>query len=162
LGQSFITPRSRIGIQVQPMTSELREYFKSPADRGLLVALVEPGRPAARAGLQVGDVIVRAAGKPMQQPLDLVKVVARAPEAQALEVDVVREGKKTKMKVYPEGEAIPWVDPEYWSEWMQRGLGRGSQQLRQQLQEFERRLEELERRFKEQQLEHPSEEEQRT
>jgi len=144
-------PRGRIGIQVEPMSEQLREYFQAPPDRGLLVSTVEEDRPAARAGLRAGDVIVEAAGAPMSEPLDLRKAVARVPEGKALRLVLVRDGAPLEVTVYPEGMPTPWVDPEYWSEWLQRGLRQGSEQLRQQLEDMEKRLEELERRFDEKQ-----------
>lgn len=142
--------RGRIGIQVQPMTEDLRKYFKAPRDRGLLVSRVEDNRPGARAGLCVGDVIVAAGETRMQEPLDLIRAVAKVPEGQAIEVEVIRDGSVHKMQVYPEGPAAPWLDPEYWSEWLQRNMQQGSEQLRRQLDDMEKRLKDLERRFEQQ------------
>ena len=80
----FAPHRARIGVQVQPMTSELREHFGAPPDRGLLVTRIVDGGPAARGGVEVGDVIVSAAGAPMHQPYDLVKVVGHATPGEAI------------------------------------------------------------------------------
>jgi membrane-associated protease RseP (regulator of RpoE activity) len=143
----FAPQGARIGVQVQPMTPELREHLKAPPDRGLLVGRVEPDRPAARAGLHVGDVIVSAGGKPMRTPFDLVRVVARAPAREPLELKIVRDGKKRTIAVEPEAEPTPWADPEHWAELLERGVYRGSKELRRRLETLERRLEELERRF---------------
>src|SRR5262245_35092128 len=57
----------RIGVQVQPLTPELREFFGVEGDAGLLVAAVEARSPAADAGLRAGDVIVRANDRPMYE-----------------------------------------------------------------------------------------------
>ena len=65
---SWGDPPARIGVEVQPMTPELRGYFKAPADRGVLVVTVEEAAPAAAAGLRVGDVIIPAAGEPVSRP----------------------------------------------------------------------------------------------
>lgn len=143
----FGHPRARIGVQVQAMTPELREHLKAPEDRGLLVAKVEPDRPAARGGLSVGDVIVSAGGKPMRRPFDLVRVVGRAPADEPLELQVVRDGKERTLTVKPEADPTPWADPDRWAERMERGMHRGSEELRQRLRMLERRLDELERRF---------------
>jgi membrane-associated protease RseP (regulator of RpoE activity) len=143
----FEHSRARIGVQVQSMTPELREHLKAPEDRGLLVGRVEPERPAARAGLRVGDVIVSAGGKPMRRPFDLVRVVGRATAHQPLELRIVRDGKQRTLSVEPELEPTPWADPDRWAEWLEKGMHRGSKELRRQLQMLERRLEELERRF---------------
>jgi predicted metalloprotease with PDZ domain len=141
----------RIGVQVQPMTPELREHFKAPPDRGLLVTRLEPGRPAEQAGVKVGDVIVEAGGEAQRRTWDLVRVVGRAPEGQKLRLRIVRDGKTRTVEVVPRGPATPWPDAQGISEWLERGMQMGSEELRHHLREIERRLEELEKQIDEQQ-----------
>ena len=145
--QPFMPHRGRLGVQIQPMTAELREYFKAPSDRGLLVTRVDPDGPAARAGLHVGDVILTAGGAPLERPFDLVKAVGRVPAGQTLELRVIREGHERTFNVEPQGAATPWVDPDYWGEWMEKGLQQGTESLRRRLDDLQRRLEELERKL---------------
>src|SRR5579871_5943521 len=52
------TAKGRLGVMVMGLTPELRKHFGAPDDRGVLVAHVESGTPAATAGIEVGDVIV--------------------------------------------------------------------------------------------------------
>jgi len=139
----------RIGVQAQAMTPELREHFHAPPDRGLLVTRVEPGRPAERAGVKVGDVILEAGGEAQRGTWDLVRVVGRAPEGEKLPLHVLRDGKSRTIEVVPEGVATPWPDPQGISEWIERGMQMGTEELREHLQEIERRLEELEKRIEE-------------
>jgi C-terminal processing protease CtpA/Prc len=139
--------RSRIGVQVQPMTSELREHFHAPPEKGLLVSRVDAERPAARAGITVGDILVEADGQALAKPFDLLRVVSRAPQGADLEIKVIREGQELTFHVQPEGEGMPWLDPDYWQKWAQRGLEKGSSELQKQLQELERRLKDLERKL---------------
>ncbi len=139
--------RGRIGVQVQPMTPELREHMKAPADRGVLVTRVVPDRPGAAADLRVGDVIVEADNDPMEGPFDLVRAVAGVAEGNEIELKIVRDGKEHKLKVAPEGEPRAWMDPDRWGKWMERRLQNGRHELRRRLHEFEQRLEELERRL---------------
>ena len=84
------------------MTPELRGYFQVPDDRGLLVVRVEPDRPAARAGLRVGDVIVSAGGDPVHEPFDLIRIVAAAPAGEALKLGVFRDAVGRTLRVEPE------------------------------------------------------------
>jgi membrane-associated protease RseP (regulator of RpoE activity) len=145
----FLSPRGRIGVEVQQMTPELRGYFRAPEDRGVLVVRVVPERPAARAGLRVGDVIVSAGGEPVHQPFDLVRLVAAAPAGETIELGVLREAKERILQVAPEGEPSLWAEPERFGTWFDEKLHRGSRELRERLEEIERRLEELERRLEE-------------
>ena len=146
-GRSLNPHRGRIGVHVQPMTPELREHFGAPSDRGVLVTRVDPDRPAARAGVAVGDVLISGDGKPIDESFDLVKIVGRVPEGGTLELGVIRSGKERSLSVEPEGGPSPWVDSEPWEQWLERGLHRGGERLRRHLHEIERRLEELENRF---------------
>ncbi len=57
-----------------------RENKSSDADRGVLVAAVEPGSPAEKAGIVRGDIILEAAGQPVDTAQDLKAAVdARKP-----------------------------------------------------------------------------------
>jgi len=142
---------ARIGVQVQAMTPELRQHFEAPSDRGLLVTRVEPGQPAERAGVRVGDVILEAGGVAQRRTWDLVRVVGQAPEGEKLPLRILRHGKLRTIEVVPVGMAAPWPDPQGIVDWLERGMQMGSEELREQLRELERRLEELEKRLEEQQ-----------
>jgi membrane-associated protease RseP (regulator of RpoE activity) len=145
----FLTPRGRIGAEVETMTPELRRYFHAPEDRGLLVVRVEPDRPAARAGLRVGDVITSAAGKPVGKSLELVRIVAAAPAGETLELGIVRDEKQQTLRVKPEGEPSLWADPERLGPWFDEKLRRGGREIRERIEQLEKRLDELERKLEE-------------
>ncbi len=106
--------RGRIGIEVQSMTAELREFFSAPAEYGLLIVRVESGRPAHQADLRVGDVVVTAAGEPLARPHDLVAIVARAAMATPVELTIVRAGKQQKIHVTPDGEPATAAALDAW------------------------------------------------
>jgi membrane-associated protease RseP (regulator of RpoE activity) len=136
----------RLGVQVQPMTPELRAWFEAPEGVGVLVARVEPGSPAAEAGVQVGDVIVEAGGEPVESPRDLIWQALRAPEGKKLAVALLRKGERVELEVVPRGKPQPpfWERDDLW------GPGQGGsllRDLREQLRKLERRIEELEERL---------------
>ncbi len=141
----FLLGGPRLGVQVQPMTPELREFFEVTKDGGVLVARVEPGSPAHDGGIQVGDVITGVSDQPVRHPAELVRLVRGAPGDSELEVQVVRRGQSRELQVrLPERanlEALPHGFPAL--EPLRHPMGR---QLRERLRELERRVEELEER----------------
>lgn len=64
-------PGSYLGVQLQAMTDELREVFKVPAGQGVIIVKVAQNSPAAKAGLQVGDVIGRMGDKTIADSADV-------------------------------------------------------------------------------------------
>jgi membrane-associated protease RseP (regulator of RpoE activity) len=146
---SFLPHRGRIGVEVGAMTPELRDYFHAPHDRGVLVTRVEPDRPAAGAGLRVGDVILSANGESVDEPFDLVRKVAGAPAGEAIEFEVIRDGKERKLRIEPEGEPSLWADPDRLGTWFEEKLHHNDQELRERVDRLEKRLRQLERRFEE-------------
>jgi serine protease Do len=84
---------ARLGVAVQEINQTLAESFKLDKPEGALVSGVEPGGPADKAGLKVGDVIRQVNGQPIVGSGDLPALIGQtAPGAQA-RLDVWREGK---------------------------------------------------------------------
>jgi serine protease Do len=82
--------RGWIGVQVTNVPKAAVDEFGLSARKGVVVAAVEPGGPAADAGLQPGDVIVEYDGKPVANTTELTRlVVETAPETRA-QVRVIR------------------------------------------------------------------------
>jgi serine protease Do len=80
LGRGESVNRPRLGVAVAPshVAQRLRASVGLPEREGLLVRGVEDGSPAARAGIQEGDLIVEAAGKPVTDADELFEALASA------------------------------------------------------------------------------------
>jgi serine protease Do len=80
LAQGESKGRVRLGVGVAPsdVARGLRRAVGLPDAEGLLVRLVEDNTPASRAGLALGDLIVRAAGEPVRGIDDLFKALETA------------------------------------------------------------------------------------
>ena len=77
----------RIGMKIRTLTVELRKQHKLPDDaKGALVTAVSAGSPAQEKGIVVGDVIVEAAGKPVDTAQAVAKSIATASESISLKV----------------------------------------------------------------------------
>lgn len=64
----------KIGITGTEISSAVKRYYNLPVDSGVLVASVEPGSCAEAAGLEAGDVIVKADGTEISTMDELVKI----------------------------------------------------------------------------------------
>ena len=91
--------RGRIGVAVQEVTRALAESFGLERPEGALVGGVEPGGPAARAGVQVGDVIVRFDGREVVTSSELPRIVAAVRPESSVEMVVVREGRRESIQI---------------------------------------------------------------
>jgi serine protease Do len=84
---------ARLGVSVQEVNQTLAESFKLDKPEGALVSSVEPGGPAAKAGLQVGDVIRQVEGQPIVGSGDLPALIGQALPGDKVKLDVWRQGK---------------------------------------------------------------------
>ena len=91
--------RGRIGVTVQPVNQSLAESFGLPRPEGALVASVESGGPAARAGIQPGDVILAFDGRTVDDSSTLPMLVAEMKPGQSAPVRVWREGAERTLQV---------------------------------------------------------------
>jgi S1-C subfamily serine protease len=66
---------------------------------GVLVASVERGGPAARAGIKAGDVIVKVANTPVTNTDELAAALAGVKPGTTIPIEVVRNGRKLTIKV---------------------------------------------------------------
>jgi len=83
--------RRTLGVAVAPprVAARLRRSVGLPERDGLLVRGVEDASPAANAGIRIGDLLVRAAGRDLRQADDLFDVLD-ALSAESLDLGVVR------------------------------------------------------------------------
>ncbi len=91
--------RGRIGVAIQEMSKELAESFGLPKPQGALVASVEKGLPADKAGIEPGDVILKFDGKPITQSSDLPRIVGATKPGSQVVVQVWRKGATRDIKV---------------------------------------------------------------
>ena len=93
------TRRGWLGVRIQSVTEELAEGLQLGKPRGALVSEVSPGGPAEKGGVRVGDVIVKFDGKEVPTMRDLPRIVAETRIDKPVQVEVVRRGKVTKLKI---------------------------------------------------------------
>jgi serine protease Do len=84
--------RGRIGVAIQEVTRELADSFGLAKPQGALVASVEKGAPADKAGVEAGDVIVKFDGKMVNQSSDLPRMVGSTKPGARSTIQVWRNG----------------------------------------------------------------------
>jgi serine protease Do len=101
--------RGRIGVGIQELDQALAKSFGLDRPRGALVANVEPGGPAAAAGVQEGDVIVSFDGRAVDSAGALPAAVAAAKPGEEVAIEVWRDRASRKLSVKLGGSEVAEV-----------------------------------------------------
>ena len=80
---------------------------------GCRIGVVGPGTPAARAGLAVGDVLVRVAGSPTADVRSLVDILRKAKPGQTVAIEAVRDGRPLAVEARLDRRPLEVVRPEF-------------------------------------------------
>lgn len=91
--------RGWLGVVIQEVNKDLAESFGLEKPAGALIAQVMDDGPAAKSGLQVGDVILSIDGKPIIMSADLPHLVGAMKPGTKATVEVVREGSRKNISV---------------------------------------------------------------
>jgi len=110
MGQIISTGSVRhgsLGAQVQSVNAEIARMLGIKEEQqGAVVTQVRDGSPAANAGLQTGDVIVAANGRPVQNEGDLYNAEGLAAIGSTIELKLLREGKPVTVSARIEAERV--------------------------------------------------------
>ncbi|MBD3378984.1 MAG: Do family serine endopeptidase [Candidatus Omnitrophica bacterium] len=88
-----------LGVSVQDPDKDLREYFGLERKEGVIILRVFPDSPAEKAGLEVGDVILRVDGEKMEDSIDLVENISSREPGTAVEMTVKKDGEKKNVRL---------------------------------------------------------------
>jgi serine protease Do len=91
--------RGDIGVRPQTLTPALAAGLGLGRDRGVVLADVVPGGPAAQAGVRPGDVVVALDGKPMENGRQLQVGLYRRGLGDVVALDIVRDGQPQTLRV---------------------------------------------------------------
>jgi len=85
--------RGWIGVQIQPINADIADSLGLKSDEGALVAEPQSGSPAAKAGVQSGDVITAVNGEPVKDARTLARRISRMAPGTSVKLDLIRKGK---------------------------------------------------------------------
>ena len=91
--------RGWLGVLIQDVTRDLAESFGMDKPMGALVSQVLPDSPAAKAGIQVGDIIVEFNGREIHSSSMLPPIVGATPVGQEVQLKVIRNGRKETLSI---------------------------------------------------------------
>ncbi len=91
--------RSRIGVQIGEVSKEIAESIGLPKPAGALVRSVEADAPAAKAGVEAGDVITKFDGKVIDKSTDLPRIVGGTKPGTKSTITVFRRGQSRDLSV---------------------------------------------------------------
>jgi serine protease Do len=90
--------RGYLGVGIQPLTADIAAGLGLPKDKGEIVASVEPGGPAAKAGIRQGDVIVRINNQDVTYDNTLSYVVANTAIGSTVPIELIRDGQRRTVR----------------------------------------------------------------
>jgi len=104
------TRRGWLGVHVQNVTEDVAASLGLQEPKGALVAKVSPDSPAAAAGIEPSDVIVKFDGQAIENMRGLPRAVAATPIGKSVSVELLRKGKPMAFNVtvgrLPEDEDV--------------------------------------------------------
>jgi serine protease Do len=103
-------------VRIQTVTDEIAETMGLPKPIGALVASASAGGPAAQAGIQAGDVIVKFDDKEVSDMRHLPRIVAETEIGRSVPVEIIRKGARrtvtAKVGELEESEQVASVSPK--------------------------------------------------
>lgn len=91
--------RGRIGVVIQSVTQDLAESFGLKTPQGAIVSQVEKDGPAAKAGLQEGDIITAVNGKTIDDSVDMPVIIGSMAPGSTAKLSVIRNNKNMTIDV---------------------------------------------------------------
>jgi serine protease Do len=91
--------RGWLGVGIELVSRETREKINLQKGKGVLVNSVFEGDPAHKAGLLVGDIIMKIAGTPVDSPSRVIRIIGGILPGQTVSLDIIREGKTQAVMV---------------------------------------------------------------
>jgi serine protease Do len=91
--------RGWIGVQIQPVTADIADSLGLKQAQGAIVAEPQAGSPAAKAGIEAGDVITAMNGTAVKDSRDLARRIGMMAPGSAVKLDVLRDGQTKSLTV---------------------------------------------------------------
>ena len=97
INHGYVSGRPQIGVGIREITEDMSKYYNLPI--GVYVVSVSEGSGAEKAGILIGDVIIKADGKTVTNMDELNEVRDTHKAGETLKLDIVRSGKNMTVNV---------------------------------------------------------------
>lgn len=91
--------RGWLGIEPQDITPDLARAFNLKQSDGVIIASVLRNGPAWRAGIRVGDIVLKLNDQTVYDSIGFLNQIAPLPPRQTITLTIMREGKKRDLDV---------------------------------------------------------------
>lgn len=100
------------GIQVQDLDSMMRKYLKLAVDYGVIITNIDANSSGQRAGLLVGDVILKVNDKKIKKSSDIIRIIDEGlyRTGDSVEITILRNNFTYKIMLKLEGEKSNWLE----------------------------------------------------
>ncbi len=108
--------RGWLGVMIQPVSRDLAESFGMESPSGALIADLDPEGPAARDGLQAGDVILEVDGSRVHDSSTLPRLIGRTAPGSDVALELMRDGERRQLTItvgdWPDAERATASRPQ--------------------------------------------------
>jgi serine protease Do len=94
-----VVTRGWLGVKVQPVTTGIADSLGMKKAEGVMVDEPQKGSPAAKAGVQSGDVVTALNRTPVKDSRDLARKVAALAPGSSVELDILRNGESKALTI---------------------------------------------------------------
>jgi serine protease Do len=116
LEKSGHVTRGWLGVQIQPVTAGIADSLGLKKAEGALVDQPQSGSPAAKAGIEAGDVITAVNGTPVKDARELARTIGMLAPDSSIKLDILRNGESKTMTLtlaqMPNDQQVARADTE--------------------------------------------------
>ncbi len=103
---------SWLGVTLSDVSADKVRELKLAGEWGALIENVSEESPAAKAGLQKGDVILSFGGERVRSVTQMTRLVRETPAGRKVALEIVRAGQTRTVEVTPETRRARWATPD--------------------------------------------------